>query len=298
MIQMTDELYQRWRRGHDMVAKLDKLFVVGCAKSGTTWVMKLLNGHPGIVIRGEGGFTYQLVPLLSQAFRVFNEHQRRQDPITHLRDVDLLLTARAVIDGQLARYVDESGRDPLSLRVVGDKTPQHTISLGVLAQLYPEAKFIHIIRDPRDVTTSAWFHFGKNDKRSFEEYVRYFITQVWPVNVGGARQAAPSFGSRYCEVRYEDLHGHEPEHTKAFLEFLGVDASEAPVRACLEAGDFRRLSGGRERGEKDNDKFFRSGTIGDWRNHLPLDLVESCCGEIAPLMSECGYDPSGAAVSA
>ena len=124
MIQMTDELYQTWRRGHDMVAKLDKLFVVGCAKSGTTWVMKLLNGHPGIVIRGEGGFTYQLVPLLSQAFRVFNEHQRRQDQITHLRDVDLLLTARAVIDGQLARYVEESGRDPLSVRVVGDKTPQ------------------------------------------------------------------------------------------------------------------------------------------------------------------------------
>ena len=60
----------------------------------------------------------------------------------------------------------------------------------------------------------------------------------------------------------------------------------------------KRLSGGRERGEKDNDKFFRSGTIGDWRNHLPLDLVESCCGEIAPLMNECGYDPSCAALSA
>ena len=155
MIQATEERYQQWRRGHDLAAKLDKLFIVGCAKSGTTWLMKLLNGHPGIVICGEGAFTYQLVPLLSQAFRVFNEHQRQQDPITHLRDVDLLLTARTVIDGQLARYVVQSGRDAGSVRVVGDKTPQHTISLPMLAQLYPEAKFIQVIRDPRDVATSA-----------------------------------------------------------------------------------------------------------------------------------------------
>ena len=150
---------RQWRDWQDAIQKPAKLFLMGCPKSGTTWVQNLLAAHPEVVIRGEGCFAWRLVPLLSQAFQVFNDHQKKMEPIVSLRDVDLLLTARAMVDAHFSRYVAESGRPLSQVRVVGDKTPQHTVGMPLLHQLYPQAKFINIIRDPRDTATSAWFHF-------------------------------------------------------------------------------------------------------------------------------------------
>ena len=292
-----DDLFQQWGDGCRAIRGLTRLFVVGAAKSGTTWVMNLLNGHPEIVVRGEGCFTYQLAPMLAQAFGAFNQHQKAIDPITHLRDLDLQLVLRTIIDSQFARYVAESDKSLSRLRVVGDKTPQHAVSVPALNQLCPTARFIHIIRDPRDVATSAWFHMGQHDPRPFEAFVEHFITQVWPINVGHARQAAGALGDRYMEIRYEDLHGDERRHVEQMLGFLGADASEAAIEACLASGDFTRRSGGRSRGQTDAGSFYRTGTAGDWRNHLPPELVETCCQTVAGLMTACGYDPAGAAVA-
>ncbi len=287
-----DIAYAQWRQGQDVVGRLRKVFVLGCAKSGTTWLADLLNAHQQIVVRGEGGFAWRLVPSLAQAFRAFNEHQKHMDPIARLRDVDLLLTARTIIDSQLYRYVVESGRDAAAVRVVGDKTPQHSVGMPVLQQLYPDAKFIHILRDPRDTATSAWFHFGKSDGRSLEAYVEHYITQVWPVNVNGARQAGATLPGQYAEVRYEDLLADAPSHTRRLLGFLEVDADEQTVARCVDAASFQKKSGGRKPGETNNTSFFRSGTRGDWRNHLPIELTGRCCAKIATLMTACGYDPN------
>lgn len=292
MAATIEQLYADWHRIHDYIGRLGKVFAVGCAKSGTTWIQNLLDGHDEIVLKGEGAFAYQLLPLLSQAFARFNEHQRNMPEYTRLRDVDLLLTLRALVDGQFARYVEVSGCDPRRLRVVGDKTPQHSIGMLALAQIYPEARFIHVIRDPRDAAVSAWHHFGQSDGRPFEQYIEYFITRVWPVNVSIARRAGQTLGARYLEIRYEDLHADEADHVRRMLAFLGVDSSEAAVRQCLESGSFERRSGGRARGQTDNRHFYRRGQAGGWVDELPAELASRCCAPVAELMAACGYDPA------
>ena len=284
--------YQIWRRALEIVTKLDKLFVVGCAKSGTTWISNLLNGHPEIVVRGEGSFALMLKEYIGRALCDFNKHQEEQDPITQFRRIDYLLFLRAISDSQMFRYAAESKRDMQRIRIIGDKTPQHSVCLPLLDEIYGDAKYIHIIRDPRDAVTSAWFHFGKSDKRPFEEYIQHFMTDVWALNVRSAREHAPKLGNRYLEIRYEDLHEHEFEVVQRMLNHLKVDASDTAVKTCMEAGRFERRSGGRHRGEADNNNFYRSGVIGDWRNHLPMALAAECCEKIAPLMRDCGYDPT------
>lgn len=287
MPELFTDLYDAHLAALVRLRAMGRVFLVGCAKSGTTWLMHMLNGHPAIVASGEGAFAWRLGPLVLQAFKAFNDG-RRQDA-TYLRDADQMLALRALFDARLLRYIEASGREPASVRIVGDKTPQHTVGMPLLAALYPESKFVHIVRDPRDAATSALFHLARSDPRPRDEYIRYFITTVWPLNAGSARQAGSRLPGRYLEIRYEDLLADEAGEARRVLMFLGVASDNAAVEACRSAARFERFTGGRPRGEVDASSFFRRGVAGDWVNHLPDDLARDCCRQIAPLMAEFGY---------
>lgn len=302
---MTDinDLLTAWRDRTARVERLGKLFVIGCGKSGTTWLRYMLNGHPQIVVEGEGSFAWRLLPHFYQGIESFNRHQRQgQPPVTHFDSRDALVIARHLIDTQFARYLEhaeQSGRDVPNLRWIGDKTPQHTIAIPLLNTVYPQSRFVHIIRDPRDVAVSGWFQEGASSGRTFEQFIHHFMNEVWPLQVGSARRDGPPLGAkRYFEVRYEDLLENEETIVARLLGFLDVDASPAAIAQCRDAGSFKRLSGGRERGEEDQSNFFRKGVAGDWRQHLPTNLAQPCCDRIAGLMCDAGYDPSCAELPA
>lgn len=290
------ELIPAWRRSQDVVGRLGKLFIVGCPKSGTTWVQNQLAGHPEMVVHGEGRFAWRLFPALAKGFQAFNADQAQfvPDPVTHLRDVDLLMCARQLVDMQLFRYIEragQQGKDVSRLRFVGDKTPQHAVVMPLLHQLYPDARFIHIIRDPRDAATSGFFHFAKGEESKRTEHFRQFMQGSWAQAIQLSRAAAKAFPSQYLELRYEDLLTNEEAELGRCLQFLGVDAGPDAVRACVESGSFERRSGGRTRGEKDATAFFRNGTAGDWRNHLDGSTATALCAPIGELMRSCGYEP-------
>ena len=144
-----------------------------------------------------------------------------------------------------------------------------------------------------DAATSAMHHFGRSDGRSREEYFRHFIQDVWPAAISGARQSAQrlGLGERFIEVRYEDLHRDERAQVRRMLEFIGVDASEVSIDACVAAGNFKARAGGRERGTEDKSSFYRRGVVADWLNHMSPRLAEELCAPVAGLMRDCGYNP-------
>jgi len=290
-----EQAYLQWKASHEVVDQRRKLFIVGCAKSGTTWVRYLLDGHDEVVVSGEGGFAWRLLPILSQAFNAFNQHQRDHghNDITILRDFELMAALRSIIDGQFVRYLGESGKEPSKVRIVGDKTPQHAVGVPILNQLYPDALFLHVVRDPRDVATSAWFHFGRGmDPGERDNFAKKFMTETWPINVCRAREAGAMLGERYAEVRYEDLHADEPGAVARMLRFLGVDDSVESVGKCTDSGCFKKRSEGRERGEARNDAFLRRGVVGDWVNHFSPEAVRQWIEPIADTMQSFGYDPA------
>jgi LPS sulfotransferase NodH len=287
--------YNQWLSGLDSVRRLDKLFIIGCGRSGTTWLMNALNGHDEIVVCGEGRFFHRLEPFLIEAFAGFNKSQPNPDnthAATLLRETDVWLILRTMIDSQFARYISVNRPKP-GLKIVGDKTPIHTLAMAKIMGMYPEAKFIHIIRDPRDMATSQWVRFARNnDSRGVEAYTEEQITRTWVTHVEAARRGGVQLGNaRYAEVRYEDLMENEQAEVSRLLRFLGVDASAEQISKCVEAGSFKKHTGGRKRGEEVAGAFYRKGVVGDWVNHLPADVVLRSCRKIAPLMRSCGYDP-------
>lgn len=290
----VEDLYRSLIDRLAQTASMDKFFVIGCPKSGTTWMENVLHGHRQIVIKGEGGFAWRLGPLIGQALAQFNAHQREHKipEVTCFQDQEVALLLRCIFETRFEKYIQESGKTRNEVRVVGDKTPQHTVGLKMLATLFPKAKVIHIIRDPRDAATSAWHHFGKSSGQTLEAFTENFICQIWALQVGSAIRDSQMFGPNYFQVHYEQMLEDAPALARKMFDFLGVDTDDETLQTALEAGSFKKRSGGRAQGEADSNSFFRKGVSGDWTNLLPRDWAAKCCDRIAPLMEKAGYDPS------
>lgn len=95
-----------------------------------------------------------------------------------------------------------------------DKTPRYTTCLDFINELFPDAQFVHMIRNGRDVVASH------RDRWGYWRAVK--ATKVWREFVTRGRtfgNAVPS--DRYVEVRYEDLVGDPKRSLQIILDFLG-----------------------------------------------------------------------------
>jgi hypothetical protein len=144
-------------------------FIVGFAKSGTSWVARILNAHPEVLCKGEGIFFGRgidlgkrrglLTPTSLYGALADSEHLQawvERSIWTRGDDVDRHLTnlTRMAIRYFLGEKLAASGK-----RIVGDKTPFVTEEcLKEIKLILPEAKVIHVIRDGRDIAVSAMHH--------------------------------------------------------------------------------------------------------------------------------------------
>jgi hypothetical protein len=292
VVSNIDSHLPQWLGLIQAAAQYQKLFITGCPKSGTTWLSNSLNGHEEIVAAGEGRFAWRLFPLVQQLGGLFNTDQKNNGGSEQamITDAELHLVMRSFSENVFARYLMASGKPAKSVRILADKTPQHILSVPLLRTLYPTCKFINIVRDPRDAATSALFHLALNDPRPKEQYIQSFITESWKLHVEAAVAAERQLGREVIlNIRYEDMHHDEPEIIRKCLKHLGVDSSDASVQSCRQAGSFEKLSGGRPRGQTDAKSFYRSGTVGDWQNHLDSNLARQCCEAVKGLMDHFGY---------
>lgn len=272
-------------------------FVVGQQKSGTTWLMRMLDAHPEILCKGEGRFfdagwrqkslkesgvlrppsSLYNAMLNDEYLRLWIERSvwsRDEAAEEHLNNL-----TRMSIDYFLQGALSGTGK-----KMVGDKSPLLTPeTVREISDIYPEARVIHIIRDGRDAAVSAAHHarnFGKaRGTRSragqsvpaepgesiFTEGQLGKLAADWSARVGRAVEDGPArLGTNYQEVRYENLLQRPEEELRRLLAFLGAGAGEEDVRRCVGSASFEKLSKGRKRGEEDASSFFRKGVAGDW----------------------------------
>lgn len=290
--------FAEMRRRVDAVLAKQVFFVAGAFKSGTTWVQLLLDAHPQLACRGEGHFGQYLASDLGNAL---TEYNRRIDTknrsvfaetpgfplLGREHGMHLLATAIAL---QFSRYAGDA-----AIRAVGEKTPDNIRALPLLIELFPAARFVHVIRDGRDVVTSGWFHntrvspdWLKEHYPTFSEYAGK-VGEFWAKDVQAGRDFGRDHPDAYLEVRYEDLIADPARETARMLTFLGADAGRAEIAGCVEAAAFERVSGGRQSGEENRTSHFRKGTVGDWRNHFGTDAETAFAKKAGAMLRELGY---------
>jgi Sulfotransferase family len=274
----------------DQLLSKQVFFIVGCQKSGTTWVQRMLDGHPDIRCHGEAYFAPVLMPLLQQAIQGYNERQKagQQGLFT---DDDLRVLLRTAVGLSFARWVGDT-----DVQAIGEKTPENALCMNPLLECFPNAKFIHITRDGRDVCVSGWFHNQRKSGPDFAKrfpdlntYIKYTVKQHWLPYIQHAQAFGQQHPEHYHELRYEDLHQDPIEQTRNILRFLGMDDSDSSTDACLAAGSFKTLTQGRTQGEEDKASFFRKGVIGDWQNHFNDSNLATYNQAAGNLPSQLGY---------
>ena len=181
--------------------------VCGVARSGTTLLRLMLDAHSQLAIPAETGFLKPVVeagrerPPLDRArlFETITGFETWPDFALSKESLRSALDAVepfSVAEGVRAFYRLYASR--LGKPRAGDKTPMYAQYLPEIQELLPEAHFIHIIRDGRDVALSlreVWFSPGDD----METLARHWLEAV-------TRTRALAISCRhYLEVRYEDL---------------------------------------------------------------------------------------------
>lgn len=296
----TADWYTDWLDRGQAINDLGVFFVLGCQKSGTTWLQHLFDAHPQLCCGGEGHLADLLLPLMQQSVNAYNQRQAARsghDLDVLLAEEDLLAGARTLGDRILAGYLASAG-DSSAIRAIGDKTPEYALCMGLLDRLYPRARFIHIIRDGRDAAVSGYGHLKRQGKAGqfagFADYAAYFAQHHWKPYITRARAAGAGMPDRYLEIRYEDLHAEPIEPVRSMLRLLCVDDGDESVAACLAGGSFERLSGGRSRGQEDAGSFFRKGVTGEWRERFDQEATCRFDEHAGDLLRELGYEAAAA----
>ncbi len=266
------------------------VFVVGCPRSGTTLLNAMLSRHPHLAITHEWRFVPQLLSP--------DRHGRARDPAFVLEQ----MLAMPKVDGdlvdpdaarrRLAAVDDPSVAD--AIRCVfevyahavgrprwGDKTPRNVRHIELLAEAFPDACFVHIIRDGREVADA-------NNDAPWGGSGLLLWANEWAGCIASGRAAARHLGNRYFEVRYECL-VTEPEATlRRVCSFLGEPFVAEQLDYPASVAAFGDALPAHHR----NLLLPPTPGLRDWRSRWTRRECVAVEALIGPLLEECGYPRS------
>src|ERR671917_490473 len=276
------------------------LFIVGCARSGTTLLHRIVDAHPRIPIPPEihgpsHYFKNQNRLVTPELVSELTEHKRFAQFEIPGEDFEGLLGSGEPVPYPtfLNRVFGLYGKIK-NKPLVGNKTTSYVRNILELHALWPDAKFVHIIRDGRDVCLSI-LNWKKADRTagryaSWEEDPVSTTALWWERKVRTAREAGARLGSSlYYEVRYESLISRPEQECHRLCEFLDVPYDDAMIRFA-EGKTRTDLPNAR----KTPKKAWLPITSGlrNWRTEMPVKDVERFEAAAGNLLEELGYERS------
>ncbi|HEY3831913.1 MAG TPA: sulfotransferase [Acidimicrobiia bacterium] len=288
---------------HSQGEPLALIALVGAPRSGTTWLQTLLASHDAIVSPQETNLFSRYVAPLEERWRYEargSVAERQQRRFTGLGAV----LTEAEFHTEIGHFVNDVLRAIAALKpgatIVVEKTPSHSLHVDLIARHVPQARFVHIVRDGRDVAASLVAASQGWGKAWGAPSSVGAAARTWRNYVVAAREAQ-ALGP-YHEVRYEVLRagGHEAAAAlEAVFGFCGVapggsEAAERLDRFALGASTSERgiVIGGEaaahESAAREPEGFVRRGRVGGWQDWNVAERVEFDVAA-GPLLAELGY---------
>jgi hypothetical protein len=214
-------------------------FIVGVGRSGTTMLRLMLDAHPQLTIPPETHFVPELIEAIDggagperavevmQSVRQWGDLQMdAAEVLERLRSIDEWNAGNA-LRAFYAIYAERQGKPRF-----GEKTPAYVRKMRLIERAMPEARFIHVIRDGRDVALSRW-------KRTLGEGKRAPAGQVgegWQRRIRRAQKQGERL-AHYLELRYEDLVTDTEPNLRRICEFIELEWDPVILRYYERAAD-------------------------------------------------------------
>jgi len=269
------------------------LIVLGVRRSGTTLLRVMLDRSPELAVPDESYFVPQLA----------RRHRGCVDPEAFLDDLRRLptLVEWSVEPGDVAQRLRPAMKTGEAIGAVfetyaaargkrrwGDKTPLYMQHLPLLERLFPEARFVHLVRDGRDaalsflsvppgIMTEGWGH--PRDAAGF--------ACQWATEVREARRLGARVGARYLEVRYETLVAGPQTALRAVCDFAGLQYDDAMLGYVGDTDSARKAH------QQRLNEPPRVG-VRDWRTEMAAADRRAFEAVAGDLLAELGYDVESA----
>ncbi len=269
------------------------IFIIGAHRSGTTLLRFMLSSHPRIYIPPESDFiplffrkhprrplsrkqVARILGIIFTRYRFVKEWQGPPPPVEHFFE-DGAPVPSVFLDVLYSDYAQQNGATRW-----GDKTPIYSSYVPLLNALFPQAQFVHLIRDGRDVAISTLAKWGQRD---FHIDI-YFAARNWVRRTRQARRDGHSLGAnRYYELHYETLVRDPEGQLRSLCAFLGEDYAPE-MAAPHRLGQQKIPAGGFHEPVRHPPDPAR---IGRWQREMSppdLRLFQHVAGD---LLAELGY---------
>lgn len=283
-------------------ARPKRVFIVGCRRSGTTWSMLLLGQHPRVVALQQIDFFRRLAHFgrwfgarddfgtcaLSPRVRLGLASTPTDDGLARVKIADALTPARYL---ELVRPLAEGVYAELATinpecQAVVEQTPEYVQVWEEVLRFFPDAYFLHVVRDPRSVFCSH-----KSAARSWADPTRFSsdalaVGEEWVHDVSRARAIAAAT-PRYLEVRYEDLRRESAKGLGAIFRWLELAHDEALCERAVASCSLEKLRTGGHAPKG----FFRKGEVSGWKAEMRPAEIRALEHVAGALMRELGYEP-------
>ena len=262
----VDEVVASWTR--ESVARLPRgrvntdrpVFIVGMPRSGTSLVEQILASHPSVFGAGE------LDDLSRAVFEVSGPGGTGVPMLT-----DSARLTRGAVEKIERSYLDRIWRLSSDAARVTDKMPTNFLRVGVIAAVFPRARIIHCVRDPRDTCISCFTHnFGGSHPWAYDlaDLGRFYRDYARMMAHWRAATTLP-----ILDVVYEQLVADTESHSRRMVEFLGLPWDAA----CLRFHESKRIV--RTSSNEQVRRPVYTASVGRWRRYER---------QIAPLVAALG----------
>lgn len=280
-------------------------FVVGVNRSGTTLLRMMLDAHPELAMPPETHFVPELIDVAAAGRSTPEEYlavitKQREWGDFGLTESQLLDAFRGIEPlnpGDALRAFYRLYAERVGKPRCGEKTPIYVKSIRKIHDALPEARFVHVIRDGRDVALSI-------RDRAVKEHPIERIAERWVRRIGQARRQSRHV-PHYMEIRYEQLVVETEPTLRRVCELFELPWDDAVLdyhrRSAERLGEMRRELPADERRttlsvERRMATHARTterpnpARVGRWREEMSVAdraVFESIAGD---LLRELGYE--------
>ncbi|AEH45610.1 sulfotransferase [Thermodesulfatator indicus DSM 15286] len=262
------------------------IFIVGAPRSGTTWLQALLASHPQVI-------TGQETHFFSALSKFIEFYKKRDDwrvvglPAYWPEEKEYDLWRLYFLEFIKPVLKNSEKKD---IKYFLEKTPEHVFHIPLISKIFPDSKFIHLIRDARHVVASL--------KRVFELNGRYISPTVAALVWKNCVSSGISFGrtlpqDRYFELKYENLRINTISLLSDIFSWLNLEYDHEMLREIIEKCSLSKLKKQKKFDTiktiyKEPEGFFGTGSINQNFSLTKLEIsrVYDICG---PLMKDLGY---------